>query len=452
MAYLFGLIMHRARVAGSTLESLFSPAESLYAACYGDSVVYGIEQFTQRGAHLAAGRPGFTLDWLVVGAYSCSVICNCIDITSDRLSASFTTSDLSKQNMRILDRYIGQAVLVSIVSVMVVLAALFILIGFVNEFEKVGRADYTTWQAALYVLLRIPQNIYEIFPMAALLGTMLGLGALSKKSELVIIRAAGVSRIRISIAVIKSAAMLIVLVMIVGEIIAPPAMQYAKQTRFKALASQLSLNTDYGLWARDGKTFIHVRNVEYDGRLVDINLYTLSDAGSMDKQLHADTARYNGEVWLLQNVKQSYINHSGIQQTVLPQLEWQTLLDPELVGIVSLEPMNLAVWKLLDYIHYLRSNGLESEQYELAMWNKLIAPFTILAMVLLAVPFVFRSQRQTSIGLQIVLGFLVGIVFYIASRLAGQIGLVYDLLPVISASLPTLLVFALAAWQFHRTR
>ncbi len=354
--------------------------------------------------------------------------------------------------MRILDRYIGQTVLVSIVSVMVVLAALFVLIAFVNEFEKVGRADYTIWQAAMYVLLHIPQNIYEIFPMAALLGTMLGLGALSKKSELVIIRASGVSRMRISLAVIKSAAMLIVLVVIVGEIVAPPALEYANQTRLKALASQLSLNTDYGLWARDGNTFIHVRNVEHDGRLVDINLYTLSDAGRLDKQLHADTARYNGEAWILKNVKESHIGHAGIQQTILPQLEWQTLMDPELVSIVSLEPMSLAVWKLLDYIQYLRSNGLESKQYELAMWNKLITPFTILAMVLLAVPFVFRSQRQTSIGLQIILGFLVGIVFYIASRLAGQIGLVYDLLPVISASLPTLLVFMLAAWQFHRTR
>ena len=354
--------------------------------------------------------------------------------------------------MRILDRYIGQAVLVSIVSVMVVLAALFILIGFVNEFEKIGRADYTTWQAAMYVLLHVPQNIYEIFPMAALLGTMLGLGALSKKSELVTIRAAGVSRIRISLAVIKSAAMLIALVVIVGEIVAPPALEYANQTRLKALESQLSLNTDYGLWARDGNTFIHVRNVEHDGRLVDINLYTLDAAGSLAKQLHADTARYTGDVWKLQNVTESYIDHSGIQQTVMPQLDWQTLMDPELVGIVSLEPTNLAVWKLVDYIEYLRSNGLESEQYELAMWNKLIAPFTILAMVLLAVPFVFRSQRQTSVGLQIVLGFLVGIVFYIASRLAGQIGLVYDLLPVVSASLPTLLVFALAFWQFHRTR
>ena len=354
--------------------------------------------------------------------------------------------------MRILDRYIGQTVLISILSVLVVILSLFLLISFVNEFDKIGRADYTISQAAIYVLLHIPQNIYEIFPMAALLGTMLGLGALSKNSEMVIIRAAGVSRMRISLAVIKSALLLIILVVIIGETVAPPAIQYASQTRVKALASQLSLNTDYGLWARDGKTFIHVRNVEHDGRLVDINLYTLNDVGKLNKQLHADTAHHNGKAWVLQNVRESYIDHTGIEQTVTSHLEWQTLLDPELVKIVSLEPTNLAVWKLLDYIQYLRSNGLESEQYELAMWNKLIAPFTILAMVLVAVPFMFHSQRQTSIGLQVVLGFFVGVVFYIASRLAGQIGLVYDLLPAISASLPTLLVFALAAWQFHRTR
>jgi lipopolysaccharide export system permease protein len=362
--------------------------------------------------------------------------------------------------MRILDRYIGQTVLISILSVMVVILALFLLISFVNEFDKIGRAEYSIWQAALYVLLQIPQNIYEIFPMAALLGTMLGLGTLSKNSEMVIIRAAGISRARISLAVIKSALLLIVLVVIVGETVAPPAIEYASQTRVKALASQLSLNTDYGLWARDGKTFIHVRNVvpderldaEYDERLVDINLYTLNDTGELSKQLHADTAHYNGEAWVLKNVTESYIDHTGIEQIVTSNQEWQTLLDPELVGIVSLEPTSLALWKLLDYIHYLRSNGLESKQYELAMWNKLIAPFTILAMVLVAVPFMFASQRQTSIGVQVVLGFFVGVVFYIASRLAGQIGLVFDILPVISASLPTLLVFALAAWQFHRTR
>ena len=354
--------------------------------------------------------------------------------------------------MRILDRYIGQIVLISILSVMVVILSLFLLISFVNEFEKIGRADYTIWQAVLYVLLHIPQSIYISFPLAALLGTMLGLGALSKNSELVIIRASGVSRMRISLAVIKSTLLLIVLVVIIGEMIVPPALQYANQTRLKALASQLSLNTDYGLWARDGKTFIHVRNIEHDGRLVDVNLYTLNDTGKLSKQLHADTAHYNGEIWILKNVTESVIDHTGIEHNIKPQLEWQTLLDPELVGIVSLEPTNLAVWKLLDYIHYLRSNELESKQYELALWRKLITPFTILAMVLLAVPFVFGSHRHISIGLQVVLGFLVGVVFYIANELAGYIGLVYDVLPAISARLPTVLVFALAAWQFHRTR
>ena len=354
--------------------------------------------------------------------------------------------------MRILDRYIGQTVLISIVSVVVVILSLFVLISFVNEFEKIGRAEYTVWQAILYVGLNIPQTVYEIFPMAALLGTMVGLGILSKNSEMVVIRASGVSRLRISMAVIKSALLLVVLVVIIGEAVAPPAIQYAKQTRIKALASQLSLNTGFGLWARDGKTFINVRNVDNDGRLVDINLYTLNDNGELSQQLHAATARYDGSAWQLQSVTQSQISHSGITQTNLLTLEWQTLLDPELVGIVSLEPTNLAVWKLYEYIRYLRRNGLESEQYELALWNKLFAPFTILAMVLVAVPFIFGSQRQTSIGLQIVIGFMVGVVFYIANQLAGQIGLVYDLLPVISASLPTLLVLALAAWQFHRTR
>jgi len=199
--------------------------------------------------------------------------------------------------MRILDRYIGQTVLITILSVMVVILALFLLISFVNEFEKIGRAEYTLWQAILYVGLKVPQTIYEIFPMAALLGTMLGLGILSKNSEMVIIRASGVSRLRISLAVIKSALLLILLVIIVGETVAPPAIQYAKETRIKALASQLSLNTDFGLWARDGKTFIHVRNVEQDGRLVDINLYSVNDAGELSQQLHADTARHDGKAW-----------------------------------------------------------------------------------------------------------------------------------------------------------
>jgi lipopolysaccharide export system permease protein len=346
--------------------------------------------------------------------------------------------------MRILDRYIGQAVLIGVLAVLVVLMALYGLIGFVNEFSQIGRGSYTAWNAMVYVLLLIPHQLYQLFPMAALLGTMIGLGMLANHRELVVIRAAGVSRLRIAWAVIKSMIMLIVLVMVVGELLAPPALQYANQTRLKAMAARLSLNTDYGLWARDGNTYIHVRNVEHDGRLVDINLYTLDEKGALQTQLHADTARFDGKLWQMQNVQEIRISHEGLKIDRKPTLAWQTLLEPELVNIVSLAPESLAIWKLYDYIQYLRSNGLDSEQYELALWGKLIMPFTILAMVMLALPFVFRSERHISIGRQIIIGFLVGIVFYIASQLAAQVGLVYNLWPAVAATLPTLLVWLIA--------
>lgn len=352
--------------------------------------------------------------------------------------------------MRILDRYIGQAVLVGVLAVLVVLLALFALIGFVNETGQIGRANYTAWHAAAYVLLRLPHQLYQLFPMAALLGTMVGLAMLANHHELVVIRAAGVSRLRIAWAVIKSILMLIVLVMVVGEMIAPPAMEYASQMRLKAMASRLSLNTDYGLWARDGQTYIHVRNVETDGRLVDINLYQLDDKGALQSQLHADTARFDGKVWHLRNVRETRISHDGLQVSRKPTLAWQTLLEPELVRIVSLAPESLALWKLNDYIRYLRNNGLDAGQYELALWSKLLMPFTILAMVMLALPFVFRTERHINIGKQIILGFLVGILFYVGSQLAAQLGLVYKLWPALAASLPTLLVWLIAVWLFRR--
>lgn len=352
--------------------------------------------------------------------------------------------------MRILDRYIGQAVLLGVLAVMAVMAGLFGLIGFVNEFDQIGQANYTAWYAVGFVLLRMPQRLYEIFPMTALLGTMVGLGMLASHSELTVIRAAGVSKLRIAWAVVKSISMLIVLMLVIGEMIAPPALQFANQTRLKAMSQRLSMNTDYGLWARDGKTFIHVRTVEPDGRLVDINLYTLDEAGTLVSQLHADAARYDGKVWQLKNIVETRISHQRLKITRKAAQPWRTLLQPELVDTVSLAPENLAIWKLYDYIRYLQSNELDSKQYELAFWNKLFKPLTIFAMVLLAIPFVFRAERHITIGRQIMIGFLIGIVFYIASQLAAQLGLVYNLWPVLAASLPTLIVLLLVGWLFRR--
>ncbi len=353
--------------------------------------------------------------------------------------------------MKLLERYIGQAVTNGVLSVMAVMIALFSLVGFVDEFDQVGRGTYTIWHALAYTLLRIPQQIYEIFPMATLLGTMLGLGMLANNRELVVMRTAGLSITRIVWAIMKTALMLMLLVLVIGEVIAPPALEYGSQKRLQLMGAKVSLNTQFGLWARDGDTYIHVQRVDNLGQLRDIHLYTFKD-NKMQTLLRAGSASYDGTQWQMKNVTRNVLKEKTFQQEKIRQMPWTTLLEPSLINVVSVEPETLAVWKLDSYIDYLKDNRLESSQYELAFWGKVLMPFTIAAMVLLAVPFVFGAQRHTSIGQQILVGFLVGIVFYIGNRLAGQVGLVYNLPPLLSAALPTLIIISLTLLLFRRLR
>ena len=354
--------------------------------------------------------------------------------------------------MNILDRYIGQAVITGVASVLIIFITLYELFAFAGETDQIGQADYTMWAAIQYSLFLIPQHIYELFPLSMLLGTMLGLGWLANHNELVIIRMAGISLLRIVGSIMKTAVMLMLLAMVIGEGIAPPLHQYATEQRIKALNRQINVNTDYGLWARDGETYINVNRVENDGRLIGINLYQFSENNLIKRQIQANQAIYDGEQWRLQSVKETIYQNNSFVVNNLKEMKWKTLLDLDMVKIVAIPPDLLSIWKLNGYINYLKNNDLEYSKYELVYWTKLFGPFTILAMVLLAVPFVFGSVRHISIGKQILLGFLVGVTFYMVSRLIGQMGLVYGVPAVLSALLPTLLVIALTTWSYRKIR
>jgi lipopolysaccharide export system permease protein len=354
--------------------------------------------------------------------------------------------------VKTLDRYIGQAIINGVGIVLIIFIVLYELFAFAGETSNIGRADYTIWSAIEYSLFLVPQHIYELFPLSMLLGTMLGLGWLANHNELVIIRMAGVSLIRIIISIMKTAMVLMALAMVIGEGIAPPLHQYASEKRVKALHTQISLNTDYGLWARDGETYIHVKRVENDGRLIGITLYQFSKDNFIERQINAKQATYNGKYWLMQSVRETIHKNNSFTVNHLKEMQWQTLLDLDTVKIVSIPPDLLSVWKLDTYIDYLKSNNLDYAKYELIYWSKIFGPFTILAMVLLAVPFVFGSVRHITMGKQILLGFLVGISFYIVSRLIGQVSLVYGVPAMLSAILPTLIVIALTLWSYRRIR
>ncbi len=355
--------------------------------------------------------------------------------------------------MKILDRYIGQVVTQSVLGVVLVLVVLLAMVGFADEMDKIGQANYTVGVAAIYTLLYLPMQIYQLFPLSVLLGTMMGLGLLASHGELVVVRTSGISIVRIIGSVVKAMSLPIVLVIIIGEVVAPPAYQYAVHARVKAMAAKISLNTDYGLWARDGSMFIHVRRVENDGRLIGIQVYNFDKSmQKMDFVLSAESGVFDGQKWLLSKVRKGLIEKDRVVLKAFPELKWQTLLDPDLITIVSVKPDELSSFKLWNYIQYLKDNDLEYAQYELAFYNRLLMPLSIIAMVLIAVPFVFVSPRHSSIGQKVVTGFLIGIVFYIANRLIGQMGLVYNFPPILAAVLPTLLVIMAAGLLLRRLR
>ncbi len=355
--------------------------------------------------------------------------------------------------MVILDNYIGRAVLGGVLAVLVVVGVLFVLISFAGEFSDIGKANYTYLSALGYVLLRAPRHIYELFPIAAVLGTIIGLGGLAARSELVVMRASGLSVLRLVGAVLRASLLLMLAALLFGEGLAPPAEQYAQQMRIEALQQKISLNTSYGLWIRDGANFIHVQQMTDKRHLRGIFIYNFDRQQRLRSITHARTAELDEEQgWILSDVERSNLANvaalapeEGRPQVAvsterLDTLRGFPLLPVEVIDTVSVAPQTLSLWRLGDYIDYLLANGLNADNYELAFWSKVMMPFSIAAMVLLAVPFVAGSMRATSIGQRILVGFMLGIVFFLINKLAGQMGIVYDFPPAVAASVPTLIV------------
>lgn len=339
--------------------------------------------------------------------------------------------------MKILDRYIGTAVVTGTMLVMLVLLALFFFIDFVNNLNDVGKGNYNVLRAVQYVALTQPRRVYEIFPLAALLGSMLGLGWLAAGSELTVMRAAGVSLTRLMLSIMKVGAMMMLAVMLIGELVAPKSEQYAQSLRSMALTSQIALDTRYGFWTRDERTFINIRTLLPGGLFSDIYIYEFDDKHQLRVATHAAKARREGEQWLLEDIVQSEVKPSGVVTRQLARAQWNSLLSADLVSVVLVKPESLSSWDLYKYLGYLRDNGQSTQRYEIALWNKLVAPFTTGVMVFLAIPFVFGSPRSVGMGQRVLVGSLMGVGFHLFNQIFSHVGLVYNLSPLFCALFPS---------------
>lgn len=341
--------------------------------------------------------------------------------------------------MSILDRYIARTIVSGTLMTLLVLGSLLAFVDFVSEIGNVGKGQYTVLNAATYVLLSLPKRLYELFPTAVLLGSLLSLGTLASNSELIVVQAAGISIMRIVRAVLQAGLIVVIMVALIGELVVPDSERKAQTIRAVALKQNISLG-QHGFWAKDSQLYINVGRVYPDYQLGNLEIYELDENKQLKQLIHAQSAYYKNGSWLLKNVQRTQILGESIVSDQLETLEWPRLLNPDLFNVVSVKPATMSAIDLYRYSSYLRTNDLDASHYQLAFWIKVMTPISSLVMLLIALPFVFGSQRSTGSGYRVLIGLLLGIGFFMLNRTVNHLGQIYGVHPFISASAPVILV------------
>lgn len=353
--------------------------------------------------------------------------------------------------MKVIDRYIGTAVAGATGLALLTLVALDGLMAFVQEIPEIGTVDYGAVQAVTYVLMTLPRRAFDLFPTAALLGTLLGVGALAVSSELVALRASGVSRHRISAAALAACFLLAVPMMVVGEWMAPAAEQAAQELKVTRQAENLSIGGPSGVWVRRGNAVINAERLLETGALSGVTVLEFSDDRRLSAVTTAGLARPEGDGWELTGVERTVLAPAHARTEEVAREHWPELVDPELLRVAALKPEDLSIRALDRYIEYLRDNGLEAYRYEQAFWHRVAYPLSVVALVFAGLPFVFGPLRQGGFGLRVFLGIAIGLVFFLLNRTIVRFGAVYEMDPLAITLVPPLLVMVAAALYLRRT-
>jgi lipopolysaccharide export system permease protein len=354
--------------------------------------------------------------------------------------------------MSVLDKYIGLEVLKGVSIAILVLLALLNFFTFTDELGEIGHGDYGFFQIFQYLALTTPRGFYDLIPSAALLGALSSLGALANNRELIAIQSSGGSKLSIVLAVIKAGVLLAIFTALVGEYVSPASERAAQILRSSSLHEQVASLTKYGFWVRDGDIFINIRKAQQHTMLSDISIYEVDDSKSLKRASHADKALYESATWFLDNIKITIFGGPRVAVDQVGSARWDTIVAPDLLSLFAVKPEHLSAAELLKYMDYMEDNAQQSLSVELAFWERMVNPFVTLVMLLVAVPFVLSVGRDSSMGQRIVIGVVFGLGFYLFNRMIGHLGLVYEINPVFTAILPTLLVLAGAIYGLSRLR
>ncbi len=347
--------------------------------------------------------------------------------------------------MKVLRRYLSVEITSAILLVFAALLMLFAFLDLVHELNDLGRGNYRLLGIVVHVLLQIPMHIYELFPIAALIGTLFALAHLVANSEYTVMRISGVSVPRMALTLVEVGLVFSVLTFVFGEFVAPPAEQFAQRLRMKAITGVIAQEFRSGLWVKDERSFVNVTQVLPDAVLIGIKIYEFDT----EHRLRAISLAQRGDYvsnnrWRLRGVVQTSFDGSTTAVNRIAEASWRSVLEPGLLSVLMVAPEQMSAWTLYSYLQHLRDNNQQTSRYEIAFWNKLIYPFAVLVMMVLALPFAYYQQRVGGVGPKVFAGIMLGISFTMLGRLFTYLGLLSSWPPFWSALLPTLLFLSLA--------
>lgn len=355
--------------------------------------------------------------------------------------------------MNLLDRYIVASVLKSVALVVFVLLCIVTFVEFVGQLDDIGTAQYELRDALTYVAFRIPRLTFLMLPAAALLGALLGLGNLAVHRELVVMRVSGVSRFRLLRAVAIAGAVLSIVMAMLGDSFAPSLDAYGRQLRTQALLDESGLADARAIWLKEGDNIFSFHREPDRLGFGSVYLFEFGPDGWLSQVARADSAEIgSGGRWLLANYAESRFDDAGVEASSERAAVKSYDLAPELLGLSEVRHDLLSMENLQRYIAYLENNGLDANRYLTAYWARMADIVSAFLMTILALPFVFGGLRSAGSGARLLVGLVIGLGYYVATRVLANGVVVFELDPLVVAWVPSLLLLLVTGIAMSRVR
>lgn len=355
--------------------------------------------------------------------------------------------------MRLINLYVTKTILASISLVLLMLSGLQFFVLFVNQLNDLGKADYGVLQALKFILLGLPYQIYLFFPMASLLGCLIGLGMMANHRELVVMRAAGMSITQITTIVLRVAILLILLVTLIGELLLPKWVFLANNYKMQMISTDDTLRTTKGMWLRQGHDFISIDAISLDGtELHHIQQLHFNKTYELSYIRQIQHAHFIENTWQATHIAETFFLNNTTRTHHQAKMLWPIRLKPKFLRISSNEPDEMTFSELAQFLRMQKKNHQLVRRYQLGYWQRLSQPLTTLVMMLLAIPFIFGPLRSSTMGSKLLLGAAIGFGFYILNRFFGSLSQIYQFSALTAAITPTLVFTLLGFYLMRRAR